>query len=250
MLWNIKLEIPMHKIPFISLMLLVVLLAFVLPLYAADSSVSVSAQGTVSVKPDMAEFQVRLIDTAPTAEQATALTAKKYRSVQQALRKSGVSAEDAVTQSFTVRQEWEWNSASRKKVFKGYTATHTLKVTVRNLADAGRVIDASVRAGADEIPVIGFASSKYEAKRREALSKAVDNAKKDARVMAAAAGMSLGTLLEMQTGTSPVYPLQRNMVQGMGEKALAAPVPTEISPGEQDVKVSVYCRWSLVRKNR
>lgn len=233
-----------------SLVFSVVLLVFALPLYAVDSSVSVSARGTVSVKPDIAEFQVRLIDTAPTAEQATALTAKKYRLVQQALRKSGVSAEDAVTQSFTVRQEWEWNSASRKRVFKGYTATHALKVTVRNLADAGRVIDASVRAGADEIPVIGFASSKYEAKRREALSKAVDNAKKDARVMAAAAGMSLGTLLEMQTGTSPVYPLQRNMVQGMGEKALAAPVPTEISPGEQDVKVSVYCRWSLVRKNR
>lgn len=245
---KMKLEIIMRKISFASLILPVMLFAFALPLYAADSSVSVSALGTVSVKPDMAEFQVRLISTAKTAEQSTALTAKKYRAVQQALRNTGVSADDAVTQSFTVRQEWEWNNSTRKRVFKGYTAAHVLKVTVRSLADAGRVIDASVQAGADEIPLIGFASSKYKEKRREALAEAVQNARKDAQVMAAAAGMSLGKLLDMQTGSAPVYPLQ-NMVRDMGEKTMAAAVPTEISPGEQSIEVPVSCRWLLVDKS-
>ncbi len=239
----------MHRIPFVSFVLPVVLLVFGPPLYAADSSVSVSAMGTASVRPDMAEFQIRLIDTARTAKESTALTAKKYQAVQQALRSADVSAEDAVTQSFTVRQEWEWDNSKRRRVFKGYTTVHVLQVTVRKLADAGRVIDASVQAGADEIPVIGFVSSKHEEKRREALAKAVSSARKDAQVMAAEAGMSLGALLEMKTGTAPVYPL-RDMVRDMAEKAVAASIPTEISPGDQDIRVSVYCRWSLVRKSR
>lgn len=225
----------------------VVLLVFALPLHAVEPSVSVSARGTVSVKPDIAGLQIRLVSTARTAEQATALTAKKYRSVQQALRNSGVSAGDAVTHSYTVRQEWEWNNTSRKRVFKGYAATHVLKVTVRKLDNTGRVIDAAVQAGADGIPVIGFSSSGYKEKRRDALADAVRNARKDAEAMASAAGMSLGVLQEMHSGAAPVYPV-RDMMRSMGEKAVAASVPTEISPGEQDISVTVNCTWSLAGK--
>ena len=228
-------------------MLPVMLLAFALPLYAADPAVAVSAQGTVSVKPDMAELQIQLIDSARTAEQSATLSAEKHRAVQQALKNAGVGVGDATTQFFTVRQKWDWNSSTRKRVFKGYTTTHVLQVTVKNLANVGRVIDVSVQAGADEISAIKFTSSKYEEKRREALAKAVENAKKDARVMAMASGMSLGKLLDMQHTVAPVYPLQ-GMVQGRAEKSMSVSVPTEILPGEQDVKVSVHCRWSLIGK--
>ncbi len=232
---------------FSSIILFFAFSAFALPLYAADSAVTVSAQGVVSVKPDMAELRIQLIDKARTAEQSVAISAKKYKTVQQALRTINVSANDARTKSFSVRQEWEWNNSTQKRVFKGYVATHVLHVIVENLDDVGRVIDASVRAGANEIPVIRFTSSKYEEKRREALVEAVENAKKDAQTMAMASGLSLGKLLDMQHEFSPVYPLH-GMAQGRAEKALSSTVPTEIFPSEQDINVSVHCRWSLVGK--
>ncbi len=218
--------------------------AFPFPLAAADASVSVTAQGTVSVKPDMAELQIRLTDTAKTAEKATSLVASKHKTVQAALQQAGIKADDIATRSFTVRQEWEWNNAARKRVFKGYTALHVLKVTVRTISKTGSAVDAAVQAGADEIPVIGFTSSRFREKRREALAKAVANAKKDALAMARAAGMSLGPLLDLQTGARPLFPA-RNSVAGMAEKAMAPPVPTEITPGEQDITVTVTCTWSL-----
>lgn len=238
----------MNKMSFFSsIILFFTFSAFALPLYAADSAVTVSAQGAVSVKPDMAELRIQLIDRARTAEQSAALSAKKHKTVQQALRAVGVSINDTGTKSFSIRQEWEWNNSTRKRNFKGYVATHVLHVLVKNLDDVGRVIDASVRAGANEIPIIRFTSSEYEKKRREALVKAVENAKKDAQIMAMASGLSLGKLLDMQHEYNPVYPVH-GMAQGRAEKALSSTVPTEIFPSEQDVKVSVHCRWSLVGK--
>lgn len=220
---------------------------FAVPLHAGAQFVTVSAQGVVSVKPDLANLQVRLAGTAGSAERATAIAANKYKTVQQALRTNGVKAGDAVTSSFSVQEQWEWDNSTRKRIFKGYMATHMLRVTVRQLDRTGKVIDAAVKAGADGIPTIGFSSSIYPEKRREALAEAVRNAQKDARAMASAAGMSLGALQEMSSGASPVFPVT-SVVRDAGEKMLAAPVSTDISPGEQQIRVTVTCRWVLAGK--
>ncbi len=232
-----------RRIPAVVFLTLCLMVSAV-PLYAGAQFVTVSAQGVVSVKPDIANLQVRLAGTAGSAERATAIAANKYKAVQQALRTNGVKASDAVTSSFSVQEQWEWDNSTRKRIFKGYTATHMLRVTVRQLDRTGKVIDAAVKAGADGIPTIGFSSSIYPEKRREALAEAVRNAQKDARAMASAAGMSLGSLQEISSGASPVFPVA-NMVRGAEEKMLASPVSTDISPGEQQIRVTVMCRWIL-----
>jgi len=222
------------------------LLFFSLPLSAADSSVAVSSTGSASIRPDMVEFTVLLTDTAPSASEATGRTAEKYRRVQDALRTQGVLAEDASSVSYGVRQQWEWDNASRRRVFKGYTSTHMLHVTVRRLENAGRVIDSSVKAGADEIQGIVFTSSRNEEVRRAALADAVRQARTDAEVMAKAANVSLGVLLDLQTAFSPFYPVGE--FDAMPVRKLEAASPsTEVSPGTLVVKAKVFCRWALSR---
>ncbi|MBF0585719.1 SIMPL domain-containing protein [Prosthecochloris sp. N3] len=228
------------NVPFAVLMILVL----ALPLRAAEPSVSVSAQGHASAVPDMVEFDVRLQDTAPSAARALALTAEKYSRVRAALRGSGVSDDDAVSRSFSVREKREWDNERKIRVFKGYTATHDLKVTVRRKDRAGAVIDAVAGAGADGISGIRFTSSRYDELQSEALADAVAAARSDAEVMARAAGVSLGRLIGMQTAAPRSYPV-RDQVSFAVEK-LAAPAPvTEIQPGELDVTVQVYCSWEL-----
>ncbi len=219
-------------------------LASVLPLRAEESQIVVSAAGTVSAKPDMAEFGVVVNSTANRAEKAAAETAEKYRTVQSALRSAGIPLEDAPSVSYTVSPEWEWDQATAKNNLKGYSARHTIRVKVRTLGSIGRAIDAAVQGGANEVQGVTFLSSRYEPLRQEALALAVRNARRDGEIMARAAGGRLGQLIEVSV-SRPSLPVRSNM-EFMAMKAAPSPAPTEIAPSEQDIAVTVSSRWRYI----
>lgn len=232
------------KLMFFSVWLIIGMAGFSVKACAEESQVVLSASGTVSVKPDMAEFGVVVKSDAKTADKAAAETAEKYRRVQGALRAAGIPLEDSPTASYTVSPRWEWDQPLGKNLLKGYTARHTIMVKVRILDIIGRVIDAAVQAGADEVQNISFSSSRYEALRQQALAAAVANARRDAAIMAQAAGGRLGQLIEV-SGSQPQYE-GRPVMEAMAMKAAPAPVPTEIAPSEQDIVVTVTTRWRFI----
>lgn len=233
------------KLILFTLTLLLAMASFSLPASAEESRIIVSASGTVSVKPDMASFGVVVKSDAKMADKAASESAEKYRKVQGALRTAGVPPEDAPTASYTVFPQWEWNPVSGKNVLKGYTARHTIMVKVRSLAAIGRVIDGVVQTGADEVQGITFSSSSYETLRQQALAAAVANARRDAAIMAQAAGGTLGELIEVSIG-QPIYEGRAPMETMALRSVQAAPAPTEIHPSEQDIVVTVTSRWYFV----
>jgi uncharacterized protein YggE len=213
--------------------------------YAAESQVVVSALGRVAIKPDMAEFGVVINSDAKHADKAAADTAERYRAVQSALRSAGIPLDDAPTTTYTVSPRWEWNQPLGKNELKGYTARHALKVKVRVLNNTGRAIDAVVQAGADEVQSITFVSSSYETLRQQALAEAVGNARRDAAIMAKAAGGTLGKLMEVSVNEQPMYN-NRPALDGMMLRAAAVPAPTELAPAEQEISVTVQSRWQFL----
>lgn len=232
------------KLVFFIVSLFTAMAPYSVAVCAEESQIVVSAAGTVSVKPDMAEFGVVVKSDAKTADKAAAETAEKYRRVQNALRVAGISLDDAPTASYTVAPQWEWDQSLGKSFLKGYSARHTIKVKVRMLDTTGRAVDAAVQAGADEVQEISFSSSRYEALRQQALGAAVGNARSDAAIMARSAGGRLGQLIEVSL-SQPQYG-GRPVMEAMAMKAAAAPVPTEISPSEQDIVVTVNTRWRFI----
>ena len=232
------------KLMFFSLWLFVAMAGLSLTGHADEPQVVVSAAGTVSVKPDMAEFGVVVKSDAKSADKAAAETAEKYRHVQGALRAAGISLEDAPTASYTVSPDWEWDPSLGKSLLKGYSARHVIMVKVRTLALIGRAIDAVVQAGADEVQSISFSSSRYEALRQQALAVAVGNARRDAATMAQAAGGHLGQLIEVSV-SQPVYSGRFSM-DAMALKSAPSPAPTEIAPSDQDIVVTVNSRWRFI----
>jgi uncharacterized protein len=229
----------------VSIWLFTGIAGFSLPAHAEESQVVVSAAGSVSVMPDMAEFGVVVKSDAKTADKAAAESAEKYRHVQSALRTAGIPLDDAPTASYTVSPRWEWDQSLGKSLLKGYSARHTIMVKVRTLGIIGRVIDAVVQSGADEVQNILFSSSSYEALRQQALTTAVGNARRDASIMAVAAGGRLGQLIEVSVG-QPQYIGRPAMDMMVMRAAPAAPAPTEIAPSEQDIVVTVNSRWRFI----
>jgi len=212
--------------------------------HTEESQVVVSATGKVSIKPDMAEFAVVVKSDAKTADIAVSQTAEKYRAVQDKLIAAGISQDDAPTASFTVSPRWEWDQASGKSLLKGYSARHSIMVKVHSLAKIGHAIDAAVQAGADEVQSVNFSSSCYDALRQKALADAVENARREAGIMARAAGGRIGQLIEVSVNEPSVrfHPLRA----GAALNAAPMAVPTEIAPADQEISVTINSRWRFI----
>ncbi|HHE08106.1 MAG TPA: DUF541 domain-containing protein [Chlorobaculum parvum] len=208
-------------------------------LRADEPAISVTASSSVKYQPDMAEFTTSVSATEKDASKAAARVAELWTSLQQSLRSAGIPAPDASSISYSVNPEWVWNRTTGSRSLKGYTARHTVRVTVRDLGKLGGAIDAVSSAGASTIQGLRYSSSRYDQFRTEALAEAVRSAQRDAKVMARAAGGRIGGVLELSYSASrPVMP-----VMPMTAAAPQAKDSTNLQPGKQEVTVSVTSRW-------
>ena len=209
------------------------------PLHAEVPAIAVTASSSVRYEPDTAEFTTAISATEKDGAKAAARVAQLWSGLQQALRAAGIPARDASSIAYSVSPEWEYNRTSGKRSLKGYTARHTVRVTVRELGKLGGAIDAVAGAGASDIQGLRYSSSRFEQYRSEALAEAVRSAHRDAGVMARAAGGRIGGVLELScTAPRLVMPVMRMMAA-----APQAEDSTNLQPGEQEVTVSVTSRW-------
>jgi uncharacterized protein YggE len=203
--------------------------------------ISVSATGEAHVSPDRATIFVGVQSRGATAAAAGADNARRQRAVLDTLRALGISGDRVSTMNYNVMPETQYspnNSAPPKVV--GYTVTNTVRAEVARIEDVGRIIDAVLGKGANELSSLQFYSSKADSARRAALGAAVANARADAEALARAAGGSLGALAEISTGEPPIRPIAMPMAK------MAAQASTPIEPGQQTVEATVSVRWVFV----
>src|SRR3989440_3036092 len=102
-------------------------------------TITVTGVGDATAAPDQASFYFVIDTTGGTAREALAENASQTNDVLYALEKHGVRRSDIQTQDVS--------TYSRAPDQSGFGARHELSVTVRDLAKAGSIVDAAVRAG-------------------------------------------------------------------------------------------------------
>lgn len=203
-----------------------------------------SGQGETRITPDRATLEISVQTRAATAAEAGSQNARKQTAVLDALKKLGFANDQLSTSGYNLYPEMAYDRNGGRPRVTGYTATNSVRVDVRDIGMIGRAIDASLEAGANMVSSLSFYSSTIETARREALTRAVADARSDAEAIARAAGGTLGGLIEiasMQTG----YPQPVPMLQRAMEKDAAA-VATPIEPGQQTISAMVTARWAFV----
>src|SRR6476659_73691 len=160
-------------------------------------SISTSGVGAPSVVPDRAMVSVAVESQGQTAAAAGAENAQLQSKVIDAVKAAGVAAAQIRTSGYNVFPEYTQATGGKGPRISGYRAHNTVQVEVRNLESVGKVIDAVLAAGATNLGGLSLFASNTDAARRESLQKAVAKARADAEVAAAAAGGSLGALLEL-----------------------------------------------------
>lgn len=200
-----------------------------------------TGSGDVSVTPDRATIFIGVQTRSTTVGPAATENARRLRAILDTLRAQGLGSEQLSTLNYSVTPEMQYAPNQNPKV-TGYIVRNTVRASLRRIEDVGRVIDAALAKGANEISSLQFTSSKADSLRRVAMAEAVADARADAEAIARAAGGTLGQLLEATT-SSPPRPFQEI---AFGKAQMAAAAPTPIEPGEQTISVTVTARWAFV----
>ncbi len=182
--------------------------------------------------PDQAEVSAGVESRAATAQAALDANAAAMRKVIAAVRAAG--GKDVTTQ--TVSLSSAVDPEGREMAGSGFVATNAVSAKI-DLADAGKLIDAAVAAGANTVWGPNLTYSDPAKLYREALAKSVADARERATVLATAAGRQLGAITTMTEGGSVAIPLT--------EKAAADAGGTPVVSGPQDTTASVTVTFKL-----
>jgi uncharacterized protein len=193
-------------------------------------SLTVNGVGTVNAVPDEAQMSFGVETRRPTAQAAVAANADAMRKVINALRQAG--AREMATQWVSV-----YPFTNESGVVEGYTASNSVSA-VSDVDDAPALIDAAADAGANQISGPGLSSSNAEALYRQALAKAVADARLRAEVLAKAAGRSLGEITTIVEGGAQPTPLYRPAATDVASS-------TPIEPGQQETAATISVTFSL-----
>lgn len=210
----------------------------------AIPSLTVSGQASVSIAPDRAEVGVAVESRARTAAQAASDNARIQSSVLDALRRLGVTGAQVQTRNVQVSPEFQYPREGGRPTLTGYVARNEIQVKLSDLTKIGPVLDAALGQGATQISGPHFTLANPDSARREALDAAVRKALADAQVIARAAGVRVGRILEMSSGgASGVPEFARPAVMMRAAAADAAPTPIEA--GLITIEASVQLRVAI-----
>jgi uncharacterized protein YggE len=200
------------------------------PVTPTDSEINVTGHAEIDMKPDVAYATLGVVTQAAAEPDAVSQNATKATAVKAALIKGGVAEDDVDTQYYQVSPQYDYRSTPA--VLVGYQVTNEFKVTIHNLPKAGVIVDRASQAGANQVDGISYDLADKTGANNQALAAAVANARSKADLMAGAAGVSLGRLIELSEGTEssprPVYPMMMRAAAAQSQQATTPLTPQDI----------------------
>jgi uncharacterized protein YggE len=212
---------------------------FVLPLAAQDvnaklpPSIQTSGEAVITAKPDRAQIDIGVTTQADTSQTAASKNATQLEAVLSQLRRVLGPGADIKTISYSLSPNYRYPTGGGEPTITGYTATNIVRVTLDDLTQVGKVIDAATSSGANRIQSLQFTLKNKEAVEAQALSEAAVSARKKAETLAAALGLRIVRILSV-TESSPVVVPVRSVAFARAEAA-----STPIESGTIEVRASV-----------
>jgi uncharacterized protein len=216
------------------------------PAFADDAkmnrTLSLTGHGEVRAAPDLASLSMGVTINAETAEKALAENSKAMIKLMDALKAAGIPDKDIQTSNFMINPRYDYRNDGSQPVANGFDVSNQVTVTLRNVADTGKLLDAVVAAGANQINGVSFGIDDPQAAMDEARKKAIAEAKRKAELYAVASGVTLGNIVSIAEGGAydprPVFTAKR-------EAAADAGPPPPVAPGEQIIAADVTVVWEI-----
>ncbi len=205
------------------------------------ATLSVTGTGQVFVIPDIAHINIGVRTQGATVSEAIAANNVQAQQIKDTLVAEGTAEEDIQTSSFNVYQQFDYD-------FQGnptdsyFSVENSVFVTVRDIANLGKVLDAVGRSGANNIYGVNFDVEDKLPAQSSARNLAVQAAQAQAEELAQSAGVELGELLSINSTATTTS--QNVYGYGMGGgAAMAENVP--ISSGQMPINAQVTLTYEI-----
>lgn len=210
-----------------------------LPTATAGTRLDIAATGEVSRVPDIATISTGVVTRAANAGDALAQNATRIDRVRAALRRAGIADRDVQTSSVNLNPDYVYAEGQPPRL-TGYQATNQLSVRFRDIRASGKIIDALVAEGANQISGPSLSIDKPEGALDEARTKALALGRARADLYARSLGMRVVRLVSVSEGGSG--PIQGPVPVMMRAERAA---DTAIVPGEQQLSVTLQMSFEL-----
>ena len=195
----------MRKIIKMFPLIALLLLACSLPAFAAEAPqkpiLTVDGSGQATATPDKATAVIGITTHASDAAKAQNDNAWTASQIQKAIKALGVQAKDMQTTDYSFQPTYR-EDQNRRHEINGYTVNNSIVVTIRNLALTGKVIDAALSHGANEVSSLSFSANDTHAVQQAALKAACLDARAKADIIAQTLGRRIVGIQNISESTS------------------------------------------------
>lgn len=214
------------------------------PTIAADSTLlQVSAHAEAHRVPDIATISTGVVTQAADANAAMRDNAQEMDKVMKAIRAAGIAERDIQTSGININPQYRY-AENQPPTITGYQASNTVSLKVRDIGKLGRVLDALVASGSNQINGPSFEVDEPDPAYDEARRAALEKAQARAEMYAKTLGLRVRRIVSIGEGTSLRPPVPMPVMQmARAEKA----ADTSVSPGETTLGADLDVVFELGR---
>jgi len=208
----------------------------------AGTRLDINATGEVTRVPDVAVISAGVVTRSSTATGAIQDAADRMQRVLAALKRAGIEDRDIQTSALNLNPEYKYENNQPPQLV-GYSATNQVTIRFRDIRSSGKILDALVSQGANQINGPNLTIDRPEAALDEARAKAVANGRARAELYARSLGMRIVRVVSVSEGGGS-YPVPPPVpMYARAEMAQAA--DTKVEPGEQKLQVNLAMVFEL-----
>ncbi len=208
----------------------------------SERYIRVSGSGEVAVVPDIAYINIGVHSEAEDVTSALEANNTQAAELTEALKAEGIEEKDIQTANFNVYPQTRYDNMGQP-VGTSYVVDNTVYVTVRDLANLGKMLDTAISAGANNIYGISFDIADKETVLAQARELAIKDAEAKAQSVAEVAGVKLGQILSIDVST-PTYN-QPYFGYGMGGGTSRVETSVPVSAGQIVVSYTATLNYAI-----
>ncbi|NNF51068.1 MAG: SIMPL domain-containing protein [Gammaproteobacteria bacterium] len=209
--------------------------------------IAVGGNGDISVAPDRANVSLGVEMRARELQAARDEVSKVVTDFLSLAKKLDIDKESLNTSQLTIRPEYEWIAAARKRRLTGYYVARQISVDLKDLEKLGPLLERATELGINNVSGPYFSSSREAELKRVALKRAAEDARRNAEVIAMTLGATLGPVRSVQAqGASLPPPRPQLRMESMSMAADSGGAEESYEAGEIKLTSQVNAVFDLL----
>ncbi|HPR91387.1 MAG TPA: SIMPL domain-containing protein [Candidatus Paceibacterota bacterium] len=219
----------------------------------SNKTISLSGEGKVIAKPDVAEISFGVITQNADSSKAQSENDSKMKVLTDLLKSQGIDEKDITTTTYNLEPQYNYNYCRTGATdyrtcppkITGYQLTQRVTVKIRDFSKINLIVGSLTPNGANDISQINFTVDGLSGYQLQAQIAAIQEVMKKKVALEKATGIKIGQIISINSGSNvPLYnykavDMQANASFGSGVNEAA------INPGSQEITSQQTIVFSL-----